>query len=340
MAVMKHENVVDTLTGGATTMTLVAQSPHGEDTPVQLTPLSKLASVSAANTREDVKAEEEPAQVVAQTPQKGAKKRASVSEGAAGVVTPKKTKISPAKAKPSEGNVATASGEDVEMDSKIKKPRTPKTPQSDNSNGVTKSAARKRGPVKAAEGIAPGRTIPLSWEDATEADRKLVQMKEDGKSWPEIREMWKTETGQETAGSTLPNRYSRIKVNLEHLEPGHEALLFEALTRYENEKWKTISTFMEAEGAKKYAAAFLQKEAKKIEERQANGTYIPAATTMTTKENGNPTDKAVADVIRNVVHQNGAVQAENLGVPDEKDNSSGMALEIQEEGGAQDMDED
>ncbi|MCJ1378660.1 hypothetical protein MMC17_001759 [Xylographa soralifera] len=329
MAVTKHENVVDTLAEGSKNMNEVSQSLHGED--------SK-ASGTAAKTMKDIEAEEEPAQVVPQTPKKGAKKRASVS-GATGIVTPKKTKISPTKAKPVEDNKAEASGEDVEMNSKVKKPRTPKNSKTDNANGVTKSAARKRGPTKAAEGIAPGRTIPLSWDDASEADRKLVQMKEAGKSWPEIREMWKTETGQETAGSTLPNRYSRIKVNLEHLEPGDEALLSDALTRYENEKWKTVSGYMEANGAKKYAAAFLLKEAKKIEERQTNSTHVPATSTMITKENGNLTDKEVTDVVSDVAHQNGVVQEEDLGKPDEMANTSGMAFVIQEGGGDQNMDE-
>jgi len=261
-----------------------------------------------------------------------------VSKGAAGVTTPKKTKVSPTKSKPSGDIEAQISGEDVEMDSKIKKPKTPKTPKTGNTNGVTKSAARKRGPTKAAEGVAPGRTIPLSWEDASEADRKLVQMKEAGSSWPDIREMWKTETGQETAGSTLPNRYSRIKVNLEHLEDGHEALLINALARYENEKWRTISGFMEAEGAKKYAAVFLQKEAKKIEERQANGTYIPATSNMTTEENGDPTDKVVAASIYGAVHQNGAFQAKELNMPAKAVNNIDVAYKV-EEGGDENMDE-
>ncbi|MCJ1431656.1 hypothetical protein MMC27_001011 [Xylographa pallens] len=329
MTVIKHENVVDMLADGSTNMTEVSQTLHGEDSN---------ASDSAGTIMDDIEVEEKPAQVVPQTPKKGGKKRASVSN-ATRVVTPKKAKISPTKADPSEDIKAEVSGEDVEMNSKVKKPRTPKSSKTDNANGGTKSASRKRGPIKAAEGIAPGRTIPLSWDDASEADRKLVQMKEAGKSWPEIREMWKSVTGHESAGSTLPNRYSRIKVNLEHLEPGDEARLIDALTRYENEKWKTISGYMEADGAKKYAAAFLVKEAKKIEERQANGTSVSTTSTLTAKENGNVTDKVVTDVISDVVDQNGGIQEQKLGMPDEEVDVSGTALMIQEEGGDQDMDE-
>ncbi|MCJ1400359.1 hypothetical protein MMC11_003564 [Xylographa trunciseda] len=335
---MKHKNIINTLTGG-TTMTEVALSLDEEDNTVQFAPLTKLVSAPMSNILEGVENEEEAVAIVPQTPKKRAKKRASVSGGVTGVVTPKKTKISPAKAKPSGENDAEASGEDVEMDSKIKKPRTPKTPKTINAKSVTKSVARKRGPTKAAEGIAPGRTIPLSWDDATEADRKLVQMKEAGNSWVEIREMWKTETGQDTAGSTLPNRYSRIKVNLEHLEPGDEVLLFNALARYENEKWRTISAFMEAEGAKKYAGVFLQKEAKKIEDRQANGTYIPATTAMTTNENGNHTNNVAADTIHDLIHQNGAIQGEKVDTSGENVKNTVMAFKNEEEADDQDMDE-
>ena len=96
-----------------------------------------------------------------------------------------------------------------------KTPRTPKTPKvaTTNDEGVNKaSPPRKRGPIKSPEGIAPPRGIPTSWETASEADRKLVEMKEAGKSWGEIRDMWKAVTGQTTADSTLPNRYCRIRV--------------------------------------------------------------------------------------------------------------------------------
>ena len=181
-------------------------------------------------------------------------------------------------------------------------------------------------------------------------------MKEAGKPWPEIREMWKAETGQETAGSTLPNRYSRIKVrcrslvyirkysdnvqvNLEHLEPGHEVLLFNALARYENEKWKTIATFMEAEGAKKYAAAFLQKEAKKMEERQASGTYLPPTTSTTTMANGIATDKVGADVNHDIVHQNGKAGEAKITKQSEKGTINGIAVKLEEDGRDQHMDQ-
>jgi len=59
------------------------------------------------------------------------------------------------------------------------------------------------------------RGLPASMEGACEADKMLLHMKNvQHKPWTEIRETWTALTGQETAGSTLPNRYKRLKANL------------------------------------------------------------------------------------------------------------------------------
>lgn len=47
--------------------------------------------------------------------------------------------------------------------------------------------------------LAAPRGIPTSWDEADQADRMMVSMKEKGESWIEIRAMWKKVTGQETA---------------------------------------------------------------------------------------------------------------------------------------------
>ena len=95
-----------------------------------------------------------------------------------------------------------------------KKPRTPTKKAKFSSGGEDTEAgegsARKRNAP--AGSIAPPRGIPKSWSEAEEADRLLVTMKDAGKPWDEIRKMWKEKTGQDTANSTLPNRYARVKV--------------------------------------------------------------------------------------------------------------------------------
>lgn len=59
-----------------------------------------------------------------------------------------------------------------------------------------------------------GMAIGTSKDDLSHEDKVLVQMKQDGKGWPEIREKWKEMTGKTVGGSTLPNRYARIMANL------------------------------------------------------------------------------------------------------------------------------
>lgn len=68
--------------------------------------------------------------------------------------------------------------------------------------------------------------IPTSWEEASDADRMLITMKGGGADWGKIRELWKDMTGQDTANSTLPNRYLRVKANLMRLEEGDVSLYF------------------------------------------------------------------------------------------------------------------
>ena len=68
--------------------------------------------------------------------------------------------------------------------------------------------------------------IPTCWEEANAADRMLITMKDGGADWSKIRELWKEITGQDTANSTLPNRYLRVKANLMRLEEGDVSLYF------------------------------------------------------------------------------------------------------------------
>ncbi|KAL8684789.1 MAG: hypothetical protein Q9218_008135 [Villophora microphyllina] len=87
---------------------------------------------------------------------------------------------------------------------KAKTPAEPKTPKTPKAAKEPKSVERKR----AASGkVADKVPLPTAWANASDADKMLVKMKEEGKSWSEIRDTWRTLTGQDTAGSTLPNRY-------------------------------------------------------------------------------------------------------------------------------------
>ena len=61
---------------------------------------------------------------------------------------------------------------------------------------VHNTPRKRQAPKK--EIIAP-RGIPSSWDEADDADRMLVAMKEKGEGWSDIRAAWKEATGQDTA---------------------------------------------------------------------------------------------------------------------------------------------
>lgn len=62
--------------------------------------------------------------------------------------------------------------------------------------------------------------MPTSWAEAGVADRMLVTMRDNGDDWAKIRKQWKELTGLDTAASTLPTRYSRLKAGMTVLEDG------------------------------------------------------------------------------------------------------------------------
>jgi hypothetical protein len=100
-----------------------------------------------------------------------------------------------------------------------------RTPISKSSKATPKSSARARktprrgAKVKEAmpfnrqrrapkNGIMDSRPIPRSYDECDEADKALLDMRdEEKKTWKEIRVVWEELTGQKTGTSTLPNRY-------------------------------------------------------------------------------------------------------------------------------------
>lgn len=70
---------------------------------------------------------------------------------------------------------------------------SPSKPKAYNNEFTVHNTPRKRSAPKSS--MAPQSAIPNSWEEAGEADRTLVKMKEDGKSWGDIRKMWAHITG-------------------------------------------------------------------------------------------------------------------------------------------------
>jgi hypothetical protein len=99
------------------------------------------------------------------------------------------------------------------------------TPISKSSKATPKSSARTRktprrgAKVKEAmpfnrqrrapkNGIMDSRPIPRGYDECDEADKALLDMRdEEKKTWKQIRAVWEELTGQKTGTSTLPNRY-------------------------------------------------------------------------------------------------------------------------------------
>jgi len=53
--------------------------------------------------------------------------------------------------------------------------------------------------------------IGRCYDECNDNDKMLIDMKDSVTpkyTWPQIREAWKKKTGEETAASTLPNRYT------------------------------------------------------------------------------------------------------------------------------------
>ncbi|KAL8760814.1 MAG: hypothetical protein Q9184_003018 [Pyrenodesmia sp. 2 TL-2023] len=99
-------------------------------------------------------------------------------------------------------------------------PKTPKNPTATKQNDGTPTPKTKATPRKRsfADKVADKVSLPTSWAAAGDADKELVAMKKDGKSWNDIRAMWLEKTGQETATSTLPNRYKRLQLVMMQLD--------------------------------------------------------------------------------------------------------------------------
>ncbi|KAM0794948.1 hypothetical protein BDR22DRAFT_635103 [Usnea florida] len=202
-------------------------------------------------------------------------------------VTPKKAKRTTTKGKGSKtGNTSNTNDESGEANEKSA------SPTEDNGDPVemtVKDTPRKRQAPK--KELAAPRGIPGSWEEADYADKMLVTMKEKGDSWAEIRATWKEVTGLDTAPSTLPNRYNRIKVNMMRMdEADHQHLLIakkEIEDAFATSLWANVAASMERRGAGKYPTAFLQKTFKELD--AAGKTAIVAANTNDNRTGTNDT---------------------------------------------------
>lgn len=63
------------------------------------------------------------------------------------------------------------------------------------------------------------RALPIarSYAECAEHDKKLIDMRDAGESWPDIRKEWERITGEAAGRSTLPNRYMQVPTFLSRI---------------------------------------------------------------------------------------------------------------------------
>ncbi|KAI7189039.1 hypothetical protein KC324_g6435 [Hortaea werneckii] len=153
-----------------------------------------------------------------------------------------------------------SSAEDATPKKKAKP--TPKTP---GSKGTKSGTPKKKKPLKP---TTPAKAIPRSYDESGPADRQLLDMRDNGSTWPEIRAAWETLTGEKTGASTLPNRYVRLKSNFTVVQEEDLPRLLEAKRSveeaFEKGKWGMVAEAVEKMGGEKYRGDALQKQYKKM----------------------------------------------------------------------------
>ncbi|KAF2213196.1 hypothetical protein CERZMDRAFT_105900 [Cercospora zeae-maydis SCOH1-5] len=117
---------------------------------------------------------------------------------------------------------------------------------------------------------AVSRPIPRTLNDCDEVDKMLIEWRERGVEWGPIKAEWKRLTGETTAVSTLPNRYTRLKTNFAVLLEEDNAILIQAKREIEDsfqaQKWSLVANVLHSKGGSDYTSCpvVLQRQWKKL----------------------------------------------------------------------------
>ncbi|KAK0276070.1 hypothetical protein LTR91_013645 [Friedmanniomyces endolithicus] len=139
------------------------------------------------------------------------------------------------------------------------------SPQKKKAKGTPGPVRKRKAPVSK---LANARVIGRSYDECSEEDKILLDLRDAGKGWTEIRAEWEKLTGDKTGHSTLPNRYARLKSNFVVIREEDNQILLEAKidveAAFEKEKWGLIAAAMEKKGADSYGGEVLHKQYKKL----------------------------------------------------------------------------
>lgn len=109
----------------------------------------------------------------------------------------------------------------------------------------------------------------------------LLGWRDANKEWGPIRAEWQRLTGEVTAQSTLPNRYTRLKTNFAVLNEEDNAILVRAKREVEDafqaQKWSLVARLLVQKGGSDHVSCpvVLQRQWKKL--MMEGGVAIPGA---------------------------------------------------------------
>ncbi|KAI9741465.1 MAG: hypothetical protein M1818_004271 [Claussenomyces sp. TS43310] len=128
---------------------------------------------------------------------------------------------------------------------------------------------------KAKEEGTTARFDPTLLSKLDEDDQILFKMREEGKTWTEIKNTLAAKKGKKMGNSTLPNRYTRLSIDLiEWKETDIRAMLTadeeskkdidRAIKKAEAEKWAIIASKMQELGTCRFPPAAIEKKFKQV----------------------------------------------------------------------------
>ncbi|KAI9052771.1 hypothetical protein LZ554_003044 [Drepanopeziza brunnea f. sp. 'monogermtubi'] len=297
-APIKKENVQQT---GEEATDEEATGEEVKATPVEKTkaaPAKKTKAVPAKKTKAaPVKKEN-----VQQTGEEATSEEASSAEEP---TTPKAT--APKKKAPKKKTVTPGADKDVEV-------AAPAT------NGIAKSAVKKRAAAKVADGETPTKKakatpklkagavkLPESWSEFSEEDKLIVNMRKSGKPWPEIEAAWAVLTGRKPGTDTTRKRFAKLEPVAQDFKNEDLQLICEAkkvidleveasIKKIKAEGWVKIANQVKEAGGGDYKGTAVERkfaQMKKNGELDDHGNYI--APEVEQMENMNVDDETEAN---------------------------------------------
>lgn len=122
-------------------------------------------------------------------------------------------------------------------------------------------------------------------------DSRLVQLKEEGRPWQEISEIFEREGRGKVAKGSLAKRYSRLTAKLAAWEENEVDFLIQAMAEVDENRWERISAkIAELAGGgavKKFTAVMCEQKARELAGKCAIVTTAASVASDTPEELGN-----------------------------------------------------